>query len=249
MRSLGILQARGGSTRIPRKNVKSLLGHPLIAYGGRAALLSGLSRVILSTDDDEIAAAAQQYGVDVPFRRPAELAEDVPTEHVTRHALDWAEADEGTAYDIVVTLQPTTPFILPEHIDGCVESVATSDAACCFTAQRANQPPQWMFTLDDSGTATPLLDGVIEGERGVFQSLPACYLPNGGAYATRVSAFRAQDRIISDPARLVIMNAARSVDLDEPEDWIVAEAMGAARGFSLLPLEGRVVNSREVRKY
>ena len=247
MRSLGILQARGGSTRIPRKNVKSLLGHPLIAYGGRAALLSGLSRVILSTDDDEIAAAAQQYGVDVPFRRPAELAEDVPTEHITRHALDWAEADEGTAYDIVVTLQPTTPFILPEHIDACVESVATSDAACCFTAQRASQPPQWMFTLDDNGTATPLLDGVIEGERGVFQSLPACYLPNGGAYATRVSAFRAQDRIISDPARLVIMDAARSVDLDEPEDWVVAEAMGAARDFSLLPLEGRAVNSREVR--
>ncbi|MBT5040288.1 MAG: acylneuraminate cytidylyltransferase family protein [Rhodospirillaceae bacterium] len=248
MRSLGILQARGGSTRIPRKNVKPLLGHPLIAYGGRAALLSGLSRLILSTDDDEIATAAREYGVDVPFRRPAELAEDVPTEHVTRHALDWAEAEEGETYDIVVTLQPTTPFILPEHIDACVESVAASNAACCFTAQRASQPPQWMFTLDDGGTATPLLDGAVEGERGVFQSLPACYLPNGGAYATRVSAFRTQDRIISDPARLVIMDAARSVDLDEPEDWVVAEAMGAAHGFSLLPLEGHEINPRKMRK-
>ncbi|MDP7343237.1 MAG: acylneuraminate cytidylyltransferase family protein [Alphaproteobacteria bacterium] len=248
MRSLGILLARGGSTRIPRKNVKPLLGHPLIAYGGRAALASGLSRVILSTDDDEIAAAAQQYGVDAPFRRPAELSKDVPTEHVTRHALDWAEADEGAAYDIVVTLQPTTPFILPEHIDACIESVAVSDAACCFTAQRASQPPQWMFTLDDDGTATPLLDGVIEGERGVFQSLPACYLPNGGAYATRVSAFRAWGRIISDPARLFIMDAARSVDLDEPEDWLIAEAMGTRHGFSLLPLEGYENDSWKMRR-
>jgi CMP-N-acetylneuraminic acid synthetase len=234
MRSLGILQARGGSKRIPRKNVKTLLGHPLIAYVGRAALLSGLSRVILSTDDDEIAAAARDYGIEVPFKRPAELAEDVPTEHVTRHALDWIEAEEGAAYDIAVSLQPTTPFILPEHIDACIESVATSDAGCCFTAQRASQPPQWMFTLAADGTATPLLDGAVEGERGVFQSLPACYLPNGGAYATRVTAFHAQDRIICDPARLVVMDAARSIDLDEPEDWIVAEAIGKQHGFSLL---------------
>lgn len=236
MRSIGILQARGGSKRIPRKNVKMLLDHPLIAYVGRAALLSGLSRVILSTDDDEIAAAARDYGIEVPFKRPVELAEDVPTEHVTRHALDWVEAEEGAAYDNVVTLQPTTPFILPEHIDACIESIVASDAGCCFTAQRASQPPQWMFTLDGDGTATPLLDGAVEGERGVFQSLPPCYLPNGGAYVTRVSAFRAQGRIISDPARLVVMDAARSVDLDEPEDWIVAEAMGNAHGFTLLPL-------------
>jgi len=235
MRSLGILQARGGSKRIPGKNVKLLMGHPLIAYGVRAALASGLSRVILSTDDDEIAAAGRKYGVEVPFRRPAALAEDVPTEHVTRHALEWAEASGDEAYDIVVTLQPTTPYILSEHIDACVQGV-TDDVACCFTAQRASQPPQWMFTLDEADNAVPLLAGEIEGERGVFQSLPACYLPNGGAYATRVSAFREQGRIICTPSRLVVMDAARSVDLDEPDDWVVAEAMGTQHGFSLLPL-------------
>ena len=91
--SLGVVVARGQSKRLPRKMLRPLAGHPLVAYMARAALASGLDRVILSTDDDEIAAAAKSYGLEAPFRRPAELATDFATnDRVLLHALDWAES-------------------------------------------------------------------------------------------------------------------------------------------------------------
>ena len=228
---LGVILARGGSRRVPGKNVKNLLGAPLLAYicraAGRAALID---RLIISTDDDEIMAVARDNGVEIPFRRPVALAEDVPSEQVTLHALDWVEADDGNSYDIVVTFQPTTPYVETASIDSCIRQVIDSDAASCITAHAASQPPEWQFEIGDSGEAHPYV-APIDGETGVFQSLPQRYLPNGAAYATRTSALRAQSRLIAHPMRLEVMDDMRSVDIDTPFDWMIAEAVGREGGF------------------
>ena len=238
MRSLGVIHARGGSKRVPRKNIKLLNGFPLIAYMVRASLASRIDRVIVSTDDNEIAEIARQFGAEVPFMRPAEISEDVPSEQVTGHALEWAEANENSSYEVVVTLQPTTPFIEPAHINECLDKVLrNSEIASCFTAVRVTEPPQWMFTFDDeTQTAKTFMDGNIEGDRGVFQALPPLYLPNGGAYATRVSALREQNLLIANPIAIVPMSHEKSVDIDEPIDWIIAESIGNLNGFKPLPI-------------
>jgi CMP-N,N'-diacetyllegionaminic acid synthase len=236
MRSLGIIHARGGSKRVPRKNIKLLNGYPLIAYTVRASLASRIDRVIVSTDDIEIAEIAKQFGAEVPFMRPAEISEDVPSEQVTRHALEWAEANENSNYEVVVTLQPTTPFIEPSHINECLEKLLKNpEIVSCFTAVRVTEPPQWMFALDEeTQVAKTFMAGDISGDRGVFQALPPLYLPNGGAYATRVSALREQDLLIANPTTVVAMSHEKSVDIDEPVDWIIAESIGSLNGFKPL---------------
>ncbi len=234
MRSLGVICARGSSKRLRGKNIKPLNGVPLIGYMCQAALASRIDRVILSTEDDGIAAIAQQYGVEAPFRRPTELAADYATSpDIVGHALDWVERQEGKAYEVLVLLQPTTPFVLPVHIDACLHAVTKKDGmASCFTARKVTEPPQWMFTLNDDGTARPLLGRAIEGEQEHSQKLSPCYFPTGAAYAVRVDALRKQKRIICDPASIVEMDLERSVDIDEPLDWLIAESIGRFYGFA-----------------
>ena len=233
MLSLGVVHARGGSKRIPRKNIKLLNGYPLIAYIIRAALSSQIDRVIVSTDDSEIAAIAKQFGAEVPFMRPSEISEDVPSEQVTGHALEWAESNENSSYDVVVTLQPTTPFIEPSHIDNCLEKLSNNlEIESCFTAVRVTEPPQWMFAVEgDLQIAKTFMNGDISGERGVFQELPHLFLPNGGAYASRVKALRKQNTLIANPAAIVAVSHEKSVDIDEPIDWVLAESVGNLHGF------------------
>jgi len=232
MRSLGVIHARGGSKRIPKKNIKLLCGIPLIAYMIRASLESDIDRVVVSTDDEAIAAIARKYGAEVPFKRPEDIAEDVPSEFVTLHALEWVERDEGYPYDVVVTLQPTTPFATPEDINRCLAVLDTrSEVQSCFTVVQAVEPPQWMFTVNSDGIAKTFLDGDLHGERGVFQTLPPLYLPNGAAYATRVAALRKQNAVIASPAAVTMMSLERSVDIDEPIDWIIAETVCVQHNF------------------
>ena len=236
MLSLGVIHARGGSKRIPRKNIKPLNGYPLIAYIVRSALSSQINRVIVSTDDSEIAEIAKQFGAEVPFMRPPEISEDVPSEQVTGHALEWAESNENSSYDVVVTLQPTTPFIEPSHIDNCLEKLSNNlEIESCFTAVRVTEPPQWMFAVEgELQIAKTFMSGDISGERGVYQELPPLFLPNGGAYATRVKALRKQNILIANPAAIVTVSHEKSVDIDEPIDWILAESVGSLHGFKPL---------------
>ncbi|MFN0042028.1 MAG: cytidylyltransferase domain-containing protein [Alphaproteobacteria bacterium] len=237
-RSLGVVVARRQSKRLPGKILRPLLGHPLIAYMARAAMASRLDRVVLSTDDDEIAETAARYGLEAPFRRPAALAADFAHDHeIVLHALDWVEAREKRAYDIVVMLQPTTPFTLPRHIDACLEILAATDASCCFAARPVAEKPQWMFTERPDGTSATLLEGHLEGARQHSQNLPPAYLPSGAAWAVRTNALRAQQRIYAEPLRIAHMERERSVDIDEALDLTVAEAVGRANGYALVSPE------------
>lgn len=227
MRSLGIIQARGGSKRLPRKNVKPLNGVPLIGYIIKAGLTSKLDRLIVTTEDDEIAALSRQFGADVPFKRPEELAADYATdEDILMHALDFCRDEEGRDYDIIVKMHPTTPFVLPETIDACIDTIQSTDANCCFTARPVGEPPQWMFREDPDGWAYPLLDTNLDGDGAQSQLLEKTYFPSGAAWAIRVSAFRERPQVYSKPLRMAMMNPLRSIDIDDETDFLLAETIG-----------------------
>lgn len=238
MRSLGVLCARGTSKRLPRKHLRPLLGIPLVSWMCRAAAASDLTRVIMSTEDDEIAAEAAK-SVDVPFKRSAHLAEDfVEDFDIVVDALDRAEKEEGKKYDIVVMLQPTTPFTLPADINGCLERMAADDTlACCFTARPVTEPPQWMFVNKDNGRVLPILEDINASNAAAHkQLLPQCWFPSGAAYAVRAEALRAQKRIYATPYAIQPMPRERSIDIDEEADLILAEAVGRVQKFAPIPI-------------
>lgn len=231
MNIVGVIHARGGSRRIPLKNIKVLAGKPLVAYIIQAALeAKTINRVIVSTDHPEIIKISKAYGAEVLFVRPKEISEDVPSELVTQHAVNYLEKEENYPVDIVVTLQPTTPFCLPEDIDGCVNEIMSSGADSVVSVCGVAERPEWMFYIDESGYAHNFLGKRIEGDVGVSQTLPKLYTPNGGIYATRRDVLFNQGAIISEKTRLWVMPRERSVDIDEPIDFLLAEFL-IKRGF------------------
>lgn len=221
---VGIIHARGGSKRIPLKNIKPLAGRPLIAYAIEAALESRrLHRVIVSTDHPETARIAKEYGAEVPFMRPADLAEDVASELVTQHAVRFLE-DHGYPVRIVLTMQPTTPFCTGEDIDACVAKLLEADLDTVFTACEVHERPEWMYRAE-SDRVVPLTGRLVQGDRGVSQTLPKLYIPNGAVWATRRDVLMKQGLITGPKAAAVIMPRERSVDIDEPIDFLVAEVV------------------------
>ena len=222
---IGIIHARGGSKRIPLKNIKLLAGKPLIAYMIEAALKAkSLNRVIVSSDHPDILRIAKECGAEVPFVRPKDLAEDVASELVTQHAVQFLEEKDKMTVDIAVTLQPTAPFCQPEDIDGCVQTlIDADDIDSAITAVAIRERPEWMFYLDKDSHAKLLLNKEIKGDAGVSQNLPRMYLPNGAAYATWRDVLFRKNTIFGDKIKLWIMSKEASVDIDDPIDFEFAE--------------------------
>lgn len=230
IKTIGVIHARGGSKRIPLKNIKLLGGKPLVAYMIEAALDSKLlDRVIVSTDHDEIAKISKKYGAEVPFMRPPEISEDVPSELVTLHAVEYVQKKENYYPEIVVTMQPTTPFTTSEDIDACIEKLISTNADSVITMNEIAQRPEWMFRLEGDRTF-PYTGEMIKGDRGVAQTLEKLYIPNGAVYATKVDILVNEKLIIGTDNRAVIMPLERSIDIDEPIDFVFAEAV--AKNFS-----------------
>src|SRR6185503_5015288 len=224
---LGVIHARGGSKRIPLKNIKLLAGRPLISYMVEAAMESRLlDRLIVSTDHPEIARIAREYGAEVPFMRPADLAEDVASELVTQHAVRFVEA-EGYPVHIVLTMQPTTPFCSSEDIDACIQRMLDSDLDTVFTGCEVHERPEWMYRRDGSSQdrVVPFTGRLVQGDAGISQKLPKLFIPNGAVWATRRSVLMDQGLITGPRAGIVVMSRERSVDIDEPVDFITAEAI------------------------
>jgi CMP-N-acetylneuraminic acid synthetase len=204
----------------------------------RAALASGLDRVILSTDDDEIAATGKAYGIEAPFRRPAELAEDFATnDRVVLHALDWIEANERRSYGVAVLLQPTAPFSEARDIDACVDTLNRTGANCCFTAAPVSEQPHWMFVPRESGEVELLMPGQLAGDRQHTQKLPRYLHPSGAVWAVRATALRETGRIYCAPMRVTEVAPERAIDIDTEFDLVVADA--AAKHFGLALAEPR----------
>src|SRR5581483_400682 len=154
MRVLGLIPARGGSKGVPRKNIRLLGGKPLLAYTAEAALAAQrLTRVVLSTDDEEIAAVGQSFGVEVPFLRPVELAQDnTPTLPVVQHALRWFE-EHDTRFDAICLLQPTSPLRRAADIDASIELLERSDADTVISVLPVTLEynPPWFYSQNKAG--------------------------------------------------------------------------------------------------
>lgn len=225
---LAIIPARGGSKGIPRKNIKNFAGHPLIAYSIAAGLQAkNVTRVIVSTDDEEIAAVARAYGAETPFLRPAEFAQDRTTDlPVYQHALEWLAEHENYHPEVVVQLRPTSPIRPPELTDQAVETLlAHPEADSVRGVVPAGQNPHKMWRIDEhSGQMHNLLDvpGVDEPYNAPRQILPPVYWQTGHIDAIRPRAIQAgsmSGKIILP----VMIDPAYTVDIDTPKDWARSE--------------------------
>lgn len=221
MTFVGLIPARGGSKGVPRKNLRCVAGRPLVALAVTSALACRrLSRVIVSTDDPEIADVAQKAGADVPFLRPARLAQDdTPAVAVARHAVEWLEAS-GTTFDAVVILQPTSPLRRAVHIDAAIDRFIETGADSVVTVCEAEHNPFWMQRLEGD-RLVPLLPSGMAAQRR--QDLPAVYRLNGAVYVVRRRLLMDDAAIIGPDTRAVVMAQTDSIDIDSDLDLRLAE--------------------------
>ncbi|MFA4995849.1 MAG: N-acetylneuraminate synthase [Patescibacteria group bacterium] len=222
---LTIIPARGGSQRLPGKNIKTLAGKPLIAHAIGAALGSNfIDRVIVSTDDKEIAKISEEWGAEIPFIRPAELATNTAkTFQVILHALNLVEQKNDSKYDIVVLIQPTTPLIQTEDIDLAINRLIETKTNSCVSVCEISERPEWMYQLEKN-KAKPLLK--VHNINAQSQDLPEAYRLNGAIYVTRREVILEEGKL-TDHSNLsaIVMPRERSVDIDEAIDFNIAEIM------------------------
>ena len=220
---VGLITARGGSKSIPRKNVKLLAGKPLIAWTIEAALQShGLSRVIVSTDDDEIARVSKDWGAEVPFMRPRELAQD-DSPHVAAviHAVQWLAACEHSQFDYVLLLQPTSPLRTAEDIDNAIQLAVKKDAEGVVGVCETHHHPYLVKRINEDGTLGNFVSGTLAYLRR--QDLPPAYFDNGAIYLTRCDVLLEQQTVRPNRSFPYIMPPQRSLQIDDPWDFELIE--------------------------
>lgn len=230
---VAVIPARGGSKRIPAKNIKLFAGKPIIAYSIETALSSGLfQRVVVSTDSEEIAAVARAHGAETPFVRPAVLADDfAPTADVVLHALDWlANHDEPATQ--VCCLYATAPFVQASYLRQGLDLLLRSGAASVFTV---TSYPASIFRALKQGPDGRLAMVWPEHELTRSNDLPETYHDAGQFYWLDARRFIAEKRIYSADSRPVVLPRYLVQDIDTPEDWLTAEAM-----YDALRLQGRL---------
>ncbi|MEO8355854.1 MAG: acylneuraminate cytidylyltransferase [Chloroflexota bacterium] len=228
---LALIPARGGSKGIPRKNIRNFAGYPLIAWSIAAAKQSALvTRVIVSTDDEEIAAVAREYGAETPFLRPVELAQDKTTDlPVFEHAIQWLEENEGYHPEIIVQLRPTSPIRPKNMLDDAIRILLNhSDADCVRGVVPAGQNPfkMWRFDGEDR-PIQPLLavDGIAEPYNAPRQILPVVYWQTGHIDAIRVSTILQKKSLTGDVIYPLVIDPRYTVDIDHLSDWTKYEAL------------------------
>lgn len=221
---LAIIPARGGSKGIPRKNVRDFAGAPLVAYSIVAALRAEtVTRVIVSTDDEEIARVAREWGAEVPFMRPVELAADTTQDYpVILHALQWLEEREAYQPQVTVQLRPTSPVRPLGLIDEAVNLLlAHPEADCVRGVVPSGQNPHKMWKLDgETGRLLPLLSlpGVKEPYNSPRQELPPTYWQTGHIDAIRTSSILEKESLTGDVILPVMIDPRYTVDIDTPAD-------------------------------
>ncbi len=219
MRVLGIIPARAGSKRLPRKNVLPLGGKPLVCWVIEAALKATcLTRLVVSSDDEEILALAARYRPDLPLRRPPELAADTsPAIDYVRHALATLEGNGEGPYEAVAILQPSSPLTLPRDVDATVDLLATSGADTAVSVVKldhAIHPAKLKIMQGDR--LLPYLEE--ENGRMAAHELPELYVRNCAVYVTSRSVVNG-GQIIGPDCRGYIMPRMRSVDINDELDW------------------------------
>ena len=226
---IAILTARGGSKRIPRKNIRPFCGKPMIAWPIEAAQRSGLfAHILVSTDDEEIADVARQYGAEVPFLRPSCLADDYTHAHkAARHMLEWA-LHEWNDIPFFAHIYPTSPLLLAEDIkDGYTLMQAGKKFA--YTAQQLSFPIYQVVILNEEGEICPLFPAAKAALRS--QDMPQAYIDAGQLYWFETQAFLEYELSIPHNTALIPIPAERAVDIDTEEDWEQAEKMARLLGI------------------
>lgn len=223
---LGLIPARGDSKGVPRKNIKLLCGRPLLEYTAESALASlSLSRVILSTDDEEVAEVGLRCGLEVPFLRPAELAtDDTPMLPVVQHAVRWME-QLGERVDAICLLQPTNPLRRAKDIDGCIELLMQSEADAVVTVLPvpAEYNPHWVYFENDGGCLyLSTGDGSPITRR---QDLPPAFHREGSVYVTRRDVVMEGNSLYGERLIGYRLDSAATVNIDTTEDWQRAAVM------------------------
>jgi len=220
---IAVITARGGSKGLPGKNIIDLGGKPMLAYTVLAGIESKLvDNVVVTTDDEKIKEIAIEYGAEVPFLRPAELSNDkAHTPDAVEHAVSFYENELKKNYNIIVTLQPTSPFRNGEHIDNAItEFLADPTLDSLISIKKQDYPPWWMFKLqgDRLKPYFPYKFGVnvFNLER---QQFPPVYRPNGAIYVTR-RKYLSENNAIVNPENngYYIMNENDSIDIDNMPD-------------------------------
>lgn len=224
MSRIACIPARGGSKRVPRKNVRDFAGRPMIAWAIATALASRLfERLVVSTDDAEIAEVAEAAGAEVPFERPAELADDhAATAAVMAHAADalgLAETDE------LVCIYPATPLLTPGRLAEAGERFARGDVDYVFAAQRFAFPPQRGLVADGAGVRP--VDPAAIARRS--QDLEPVYHDAGQFYWASATAWRDERPLFGPRSAMVLLAPWEAVDIDEEADWLFAERLFALR--------------------
>ena len=223
VRVFAIVPARGGSKGVPRKNIKLLAGRPLLAYTADAARASGVcDRIVLSTDDPEIAAVGRDCGLEVPRLRPANLATDTtPMLPVLQHMLDTL-GEEGWQPDIVVLLQPTSPLRRASHIRQAVELLRTTEADSVVTVVEVPRhlSPDYVMRIDGDRLMPFLPEGARVTRR---QDARPAYSREGTVYAFRRSTLERFGSIYGENCHPLLIDPRDSLSIDTPDDWAEAE--------------------------
>lgn len=223
MSILALIPARGGSKGLPGKNIKEFCGKPLLAWSIQAAkeALVPISRIVVSSEDEEILKIARRCGAHCPFTRPVELASDTASGlDPVFHALDWLAENEDYHPEWLLLLQPTSPLRTAADIDAAYQLALDHDAESVMGVTEAQSHPMWTKTIDGDGK----LHGFIDRKEalGVRQNLPPIFVINGAIYLIRVSALVRNRSFSSDETVAYRMPAERSSDIDTELDFKIA---------------------------
>lgn len=222
--NIAIIPARGGSKRIPRKNIKKFFGRPIIAWSIQTAKQSNcFNKIIVSTEDPEIAEIANQYDAETPFIRPQSLADDYAnTLDVMRHAVEWAEIEYGEKLKNVCCIYPTAPLIKSTDITNSLQVLQDESCAFVFSAKEYISPIQRSFRVNSKNRVEMFTPSQFYVRS---QDLERAYHDAGQFYWGKKIAWLTEKNIFAADSVPYMLDKYRAVDIDSPEDWLFAEVI------------------------
>jgi N-acylneuraminate cytidylyltransferase len=237
MKILSVIIARGGSQRVPNKNIRLLAGRPLLAYSVEAAKRSRyVQRVVVSTDSDAIADIAAMEGAEVPFRRPGEISQGHSTElEAMEHALGWLRDHEAYEPDLVVLLRPTSPFRTTATIDRGIDLLINDPSAHCVrTVRLCSEHPHKMWVMDKDGrrirSLIPVEQKLPEAHTLSYQVLPTVYIQNASMDVFRPSNVWQLRSTTGTEIIPLVMDELESLDINTELDFVLAETLMSQKG-------------------
>lgn len=219
---LAIIPARSGSKGVPKKNIKELAGAPLISYTIKAAKKSEfITRVIVSTDSEEIADVATKYGAEVPFLRPAELAtDDAKAIDVYLYTIERLNLENDEQINEFLVLLPTSPLRNYMDIDQAIKIFKKKNADSVISVTETEYPPQWIKRISEKGVLEDYFQGMNNLNRQEYEKT---YIPNGAIYIFKYNVLKKEYNYYTDKTYPYIMPNIRSIDIDTPLDFMIAE--------------------------